>query len=152
AGADGRWGGWMNSVAAPFVAHETAELLAARRRVSVVMVVYMTGAALGESLACALADQLVDELVVVDNGSTAEDVLYLRQLAERDGRVKLITGHGNIGFAKAANLGARTAVGEVLVFLNPDAFLQPDCIAELVHEIAGRPSPCIIGGRVLNAD
>jgi GT2 family glycosyltransferase len=145
----------MNGVAAPIVAQEPSELpdlIGARPQVSVVMVVYMTGAALGESLACALKDQLVGELVVVDNGSTPEDLLYLRQLAERDGRVKLVTGHGNIGFARAANLGARTAGGETLVFLNPDAFLQTNCVAELVREIASRPVPCIVGGRVLNAD
>jgi GT2 family glycosyltransferase len=66
--------------------------------------------------------------------------------------VKLIAGQGNVGFAKGANLGARAASGEVLVFLNPDAFLQPGCIAELVREIEPRPVPCIVGGRVLNAD
>jgi len=145
----------MTGVAAPIPAHhagEPAQGPAARRRVSVVMVVYMTGAALGESLACALADQGVDELVVVDNGSTVEDVLYLRQLAERDARVVLVSGQGNVGFARAANLGARTASGDLLVFLNPDAFLRPDCIAELVGEIERRPAPCIVGGRVLNAD
>jgi hypothetical protein len=116
------------------------------------MVVYMTGAALGESLACALQDRLVDELVVVDNGSTPEDLIYLRQLAERDRRVVLLTGHGNVGFARGANRGARAAGGEVLIFLNPDAFLQPNCVARLAREIAGQPVPCIVGGRVLNTD
>jgi len=38
------------------------------------------------------------------------------------------------------------------VFLNPDAFLQPDCVARLVAEIETRPSPCIVGARVLNTD
>lgn len=141
--------------AAPIVAEghaDLAQIPGTRPRVSIVMVVYMTGAALGESLACALKDPRVDELVVVDNGSTPDDVIYLRQLAERDPRVIIVSGHGNVGFARAANLGARTATGDVLVFLNPDAFLQPDCIAELVREIEGRPVPCIVGGRVLNAD
>ncbi|WP_309092173.1 glycosyltransferase family 2 protein, partial [Phenylobacterium sp.] len=47
---------------------------------------------------------------------------------------------------------ARNAAGDLLVFLNPDAFLQPGCIAELVREIEGRPVPCLVGGRILNAD
>ncbi|MBS0332182.1 MAG: glycosyltransferase family 2 protein [Proteobacteria bacterium] len=149
----------MNGIAAPIVAPEVANdaapapsFLAARRSVSVIMVVYMTGAALGESLACALRDPMVSELVIVDNGSTADDLIYLRALAERDARVTLITGHGNVGFAKGANLGARTARGEVLLFLNPDAFLQPNCVAELVREIEERPVPTLVGGRVLNTD
>lgn len=142
-------------IAAPVVANDAAptpDYLAAQRQVSVIMVVYMTGAALGESIACALQDPMVGELVIVDNGSTPDDLIYLRDLAERDGRVILVTGHGNIGFARGANLGAKTARGEVLVFLNPDAFLQPRCLAELVREIEGRPVPTLVGGRVLNTD
>jgi GT2 family glycosyltransferase len=145
----------MNGVAAPMIAVERAELpefLRGRTRVSVVMVVYRTGEALEQSLACVLADPLVDELVVVDNGSSPAEAQGLRDLDRRDGRVTLVVGHGNIGFARAANLGARTAQGDLLVFLNPDAFLQPGCVAELVREVEARPSPCIVGGRVLNAD
>ena len=58
----------MTGVVAPFVANDAAPApayLAAQRRVSVIMVVYMTGAALGESIACALNDPMVGELVIV---------------------------------------------------------------------------------------
>ena len=145
----------MNGIVAPIVAAEPAlapDFLRSRPSVSIVMVVFMTGQALEQSVACVLADPLVDEFVIVDNGSTSADAARLRSLAERDGRVTLLSGHGNIGFARGANLGARTARGEMLIFLNPDAFLQPGCIAELVREIEPRPVPCIVGGRVLNAD
>lgn len=145
----------MNGIVAPIVAAEptlTPDFLRSRPSVSVVMVVFMTGQALEQSVACVLADPLVDEFVIVDNGSTPGDAARLRSLAERDPRVTLLTGHGNIGFARGANYGARTARGEMLVFLNPDAFLQPGCIAELVREIEPRPVPCIVGGRVLNTD
>jgi GT2 family glycosyltransferase len=76
----------------------------------------------------------------------------LRNLAERERRIVLLAGHGNIGFARGANLGASRATGDVLVFLNPDAFLQPGCVAALVAEVEARPGPCLVGGRVLNAD
>ncbi|RAK59940.1 glycosyltransferase family 2 protein [Phenylobacterium hankyongense] len=145
----------MNGIAAPIVAVESApmpDFLRPRRSVSVVMVVYMTGEALEQSVACVLRDPLVDEFVIVDNGSNRVDAAGLRNLADRDERVVLLAGHGNIGFARGANLGARRARGEILVFLNPDAFLQPGCIAELVREILDRPVPCIVGGRVLNSD
>jgi N-acetylglucosaminyl-diphospho-decaprenol L-rhamnosyltransferase len=145
----------MNGIAAPIVAFEpspTQDFLKPRRRVSVVMVVFMTGEALRRSLECVLADPLVDELVVVDNGSTRMDLAKLKSLSERDPRVRLLTGHGNIGFARGANLGARAAGGDILLFLNPDAFLQAGCVAELVRAIEGRPTPSLVGGRVLNAD
>lgn len=145
----------MNGIAAPIVAFEpapTPEFLRARPSVSVVMVVYMTGEALQQSIECVLADSLVDELVVVDNGSTRIEAARLKRLAESDRRVRLLQGHGNVGFARGANLGARAAAGDVIVFLNPDAFLQPGCIAELARAIDGRPVPTLVGGRVLNAD
>jgi GT2 family glycosyltransferase len=145
----------MNGIAAPIVAYEPApaqDFLKLRRRVSVVMVVYMTGEALQQSIECVLADALVDELVVVDNGSTRMEAARLKRLAESDARVRLVQGQGNVGFARGANLGARTAAGDVVVFLNPDAFLQPGCVAELLRAIEGRPVPSLVGGRVLNAD
>ena len=145
----------MNGIAAPIVAYEpapTQDFLKLRRKVSVVMVVYMTGEALQQSVECVLADPLVDELVIVDNGSTRMEAARLKRLSESDGRVRLLTGHGNVGFARGANLGARGAAGDTIVFLNPDAFLQPGCIAELVRAIDGRPVPTLVGGRVLNAD
>ncbi|WP_309606771.1 glycosyltransferase family 2 protein [Phenylobacterium sp.] len=145
----------MNGIAAKIVAAEpvpTPEFLRPRRRISVVMVVYMTGEALAESVASVLRDPLADQLVIVDNGSALADSAALRALAGRDARVVLLAGHGNIGFARGANLGARRARGDILVFLNPDAFLQPGCLAALASEIEDRPSPCIVGGRVLNPD
>ncbi|MBU1378869.1 MAG: glycosyltransferase family 2 protein [Alphaproteobacteria bacterium] len=145
----------MNSIAAPILASEPVsapEFLRPRRSVSVVMVVFMTGEALEKSLACVLADPLVDELVVVDNGSTPAEAARLRALDGRDDRVRLLAGHGNVGFAKGANLGAAKAKGDLLVFLNPDAFLQDGCVAALAREIGDRPAPCIVGGRVLNSD
>lgn len=145
----------MNGIAAPIVAYQpvpTPDVLKVRRKVSVVMVVYMTGESMDESLACVLGDPRVDEVVIVDNGSSLAEAARLRGLAERNRRVLLMTGQGNVGFARGANLGARRATGDVLVFLNPDAFLQPGCIDALTRAIEDRPVPCLVGGRVLNAD
>jgi len=55
----------MNGVATPMIAAQpvdASEILRERRRVSVIMVVYMTGEALEQSLDCVLRDPLVDEL------------------------------------------------------------------------------------------
>ena len=69
----------MNDIGASFVAVESAATpdgIAPRARISVIMVVYMTGEALEQSLACVLADPEVDEFVLVDNGSNARCLLY----------------------------------------------------------------------------
>lgn len=119
--------------------------------VSVVMVVYRTGPALNESIARVLADPDVAELVIVDNGSSLDEEA-VQDRAARDPRVILKRGHGNVGFARGANMGSHAAHGRLLVFLNPDAFLQPGCIRALRSGLAGRPAPCIVGARVLNID
>lgn len=120
--------------------------------VSVVMVVYKTGPDLFTSIDHVLAEPRVDDFVIVDNGSTPEDAAHLRALADREPRIRLLHGHGNIGFARGANLGASQAAGRWLVFLNPDAFLQPGCIESLVKAASGAPSPAVIGACVLNPD
>ena len=120
---------------------------------SVVMVAYRTGPALAESLSRALAEPAAHELVLVDNGSTPEEAALADRLAaEHPERLKLIRGHGNVGFARGANLGARAAKGEVLVFLNPDAFLEPGCIAALTEALDARAPPVLVGARVMDVE
>jgi GT2 family glycosyltransferase len=121
--------------------------------VSVVMVVYKTGPALFESVGFVLSEPRVGEFVIVDNGSPPNDAAWLKRLAETEPRVKLLSGHGNVGFARACNMGAAAATGRKLLFLNPDAFLQPGCVEALEQAQAECPvRPCIVGARVMNAD
>jgi GT2 family glycosyltransferase len=123
-----------------------------RPRISVVMVVYQTGEALIESIRHALNEPLVDEFVIIDNGSPPREAEMLRSLGLTEPRVVLQQGHGNVGFARGANMGARTARGEYIVFLNPDANLQPDCVEALASAFEGQPTPTVVGARVLNVD
>lgn len=120
--------------------------------VSVIMVVFRTGPALAESLARVLAEPHVDEFLVVDNGSTPQETAVLDRAAAADARMQILRGQGNVGFARGANLGASAAHGRVLVFLNPDAFLEPGCVKALSDALKGQASPCIVGARVMNTD
>jgi len=123
--------------------------------VSVIMVVYMTGPALFDSIGFVLNEPRVGEFVIVDNGSTDEDVARMKRIAAEDPRVKFLSGHGNVGFARGANMGAAAATGRRLMFLNPDAFLQPGCLAaleETLRTCRGGGAPCLIGANVMNID
>jgi GT2 family glycosyltransferase len=141
----------MNSI---LPSHSTfvAGVRPVRPRISVVMVVYQTGEALVESILHVLAEPLVDEFVIVDNGSPAEEAERLRALGRTEPRIVLQQGHGNVGFARGANMGAETARGEYIVFLNPDANLQAQCIEALVVAFEGQPVPTVVGARVMNTD
>ena len=123
-----------------------------RPRVSVVMVVYRTGEALAQSIKHVLAEPLVDEFVIIDNGSPPDEAERLRALGRAEARIVLQQGHGNVGFARGANMGAETARGEYIVFLNPDANLQQGCVEALVAAFENQPVPTVVGARVMNTD
>lgn len=123
-----------------------------RVEAAVVMVVYMTGPALFESVRLVLKDPAVGEFVLVDNGSTPEDAARLATIAEREPKIKLLQGHGNIGFARGANLGASATNAGWIVFLNPDAYVQPGCVSQLIAAGKKAERPAVIGARVLNLD
>jgi GT2 family glycosyltransferase len=66
------------------------------------------------------------EILVVDN--SAHDSLRTLFVDLTD---EWIHGQGNIGFARAANLGTMRANGQYILFLNPDAALQSSSIDAL---------------------
>jgi len=146
----------MNTFVRPLngglVARAKVSAAAGAADLSVVMVVFRTGAALQESLARVLDDPTPDEFIIIDNGSRPEEEAWQDQAAAQDPRVRVVRGHGNVGFARGANMGAMAAQGRVLVFLNPDAFIDPDCLSGLRAAVDGAPSPCVVGARVLNID
>ncbi len=106
-----------------------------------------------QSIAHVLAEPLVDELVVVDNGSTSEDAARLRR--NRRDRTASSPAAGTRQHRLRPRLQSRRPTppqGRRLVILNPDACLQPGCIAALIEGAKGFASPCVVGARVLNTD
>ncbi len=112
--------------------------------VSVVVVNWNAGAALDACLESVCSDGLEGrELIVVDNASSDGSPARVRA---RHPEVMLLASGDNLGFARAANLGAQAARGETLVFLNPDARVLPGAIATLVGALEASPGAGIAGG------
>lgn len=118
---------------------------------TVVMVTYYTGPALFHAISRVLAQQGLAELILVDNGNPAGVTAHLAEIAAADGRIRLLAGHGNIGFAAACNLGAKDARGEYLLLLNPDCLLAPDAL-RLTAEALEQTGAMLAGAHLLNAD
>jgi N-acetylglucosaminyl-diphospho-decaprenol L-rhamnosyltransferase len=125
---------------------------AQRDGITVVMVTFHAGQVLFKSLDTALADPLVAELILIDNGSNADVVERLKAMAAAEPRLKYHDSGGNIGFGRGINLGVSKAVHDWIVVLNPDAFLTPGCLQSLREAARQGRSPCIVGARVLNED
>lgn len=120
--------------------------------VSVIMVSWRTGPVLMQAVAAVLAAPDVGQLVLVDNGNPADDEARLHALARSQDRLTLIGGHGNVGFARACNLGARAATGDYLLFLNPDTAIEPGTASRMIAAAAGVRRPWAVGARLINLD
>ena len=121
-------------------------------RISIVMVTYFTGPALFESVNTVLNDPEIFELILVDNGNSEPTRKNLSDLISRHPNVRLLQGHGNVGFAKACNYGAEIAEGEFLLFLNPDAILTPGSARNMANCGKMLEVPWIVGGLLRTED
>jgi GT2 family glycosyltransferase len=72
------------------------------------------------------------DVVVVDNGCTDDAVATLPD----DPNVAVVTAPSNLGFGGGCNLGARSARGEVVAFVNPDAIVSETALAALAAPLA----------------
>lgn len=89
------------------------------------------------------------EIIFVDNVSTDPVSVGFLDKAAEEKRIKLIKTHKNIGFARGNNLGAEHALGEYLLFLNPDTVVYPDALQKMAdymdkHSEVGALGPQLI--------
>ncbi|NTU77442.1 MAG: glycosyltransferase family 2 protein [Alphaproteobacteria bacterium] len=118
---------------------------------SVVMVTYQTGAILEKAVASVLAQTAPIELILVNNGNPPEIEAKLVARGKNDPRLRLVTGQGNVGFAKACNLGAKAAKGDHLLVLHADTLLKNDAVTRLLQHASGLMSPFMIGARLVDS-
>lgn len=88
------------------------------------------------------------EIVVVDNASEDGSAQMVR---DDFPHVRLIASPTNLGFGRANNLGCDHAAGDLVLFLNSDAYADPGAIDRLATAFAD-PQVVAAGGRLLNAD
>ena len=111
--------------------------------VSVVIPAKNVAAYIGETLASALAQAEVTEVIVVDDGSTDGTTAIVRAI--RDPRLRLTT-NGASGVSAARNLGAQHASGQWLLFLDADDRLRPGAVAALLAAARGAPRAVLVYG------
>ena len=120
--------------------------------VSAIVVTYFTGPRLRECLYALSADPEVSEIVVVDNGNPPEMESWIESFCASTSKARRIQSGDNIGFARAANLGARVAKGPWLMFINPDAVLRWESVSPMLEAAKDQPSPCLVGGKIFGLD
>ncbi|CAF0694726.1 glycosyltransferase [Candidatus Methylacidithermus pantelleriae] len=106
------------------------------RGVSVVIAAYREEAVIGRTLASVLRNGYPGplELIVVDDGSTDGTARVVRQMSQKDSRVRLFQ-QPNRGKAHALQLGLANARYPWLVFLDADTQAEPGALARLVSSL-----------------
>ncbi|MCK9490288.1 MAG: glycosyltransferase family 2 protein [Xanthomonadales bacterium] len=126
---------------------------------SVIIVSHWSQATIGACLDRVLAAAGNFQVIVVDNQSGDDTLAQVRQRLDTSpansrnaspARLKLIANDHNRGFASACNQGAAVADGDVLVFLNPDAFVAADSLARLRQVLDQCPQLGLLGCRVVD--
>lgn len=85
----------------------------------------------------------VREVLVVDNGSSPEVLAELHDaLADK---ARIVSIGVNRYFGEGNNIGVEEATGEFILLLNNDAYVEPDCIPELVSTMQADPSIAAAG-------
>ncbi|MFB2581131.1 glycosyltransferase [Herbiconiux sp. P15] len=90
------------------------------------------------------------EIIVVENGSGDDSLPRLTAAFAGDERVRVISSAENLGFAGGSNLGARSARGEFLAFLNSDAKPALGWVRGAVAQFETSPAVAAVGSKVLD--
>ena len=102
--------------------------------ISVVIPVRNGGTLLAEQLQALTVQTFTGhwELIVADNGSTDGTVPAVQRWADRL-PIRLVDASDRPGPAHARNVGARSAVGPVIAFIDADDVVDPDWLQEMVR-------------------
>lgn len=90
------------------------------------------------------------EIIVVDNGSSAENFQTLLSLIPSEHTI--VRSPINTGFGLGNMLGAMQAQGEYLCFLNNDVLLVEDCITPLLHYLSEHPEVGVVTPQQFRSD
>ena len=115
------------------------------------MVNYEAGPLLAACVQSLLADNSAGavDLVVVDNDSRDDSIAAL--VAAHPG-VRVVRAPGNVGYARAANLGTAATKAPIVAVLNPDTVVEPGTAGALVSRLQRESRLAACGPRLRNLD
>ena len=100
--------------------------------ITVVVPVYNMGKYLPKAIDCLLAQTYVDyEILIVDDGSTDGSSEICNTQGQKDKRIKVIHKE-NGGLSSARNCGIENATGQFIIFPDPDDWVEPYYLENLI--------------------
>ena len=106
------------------------------QKLSVIIPVYNVEEYLAGCLDSVIAQTYENlEIICVDDGSTDNSPAILRQYADRDARIRIIT-QKNMGQSVARNAGLAAATSEYIAFIDSDDTLHPETYMRAIAQMA----------------
>jgi GT2 family glycosyltransferase len=119
-----------------------------KQKISVITVTYNNESTIERFIDSVLTTSPVVQMIIVDNNSQDKTRQILKKYADK---VTTILSEENLGFGKGCNLGANSATGDFLVFLNPDSrLLERGSIDMLAEVLQNHPNYGMIGPSIVN--
>ncbi|MEP6512498.1 MAG: glycosyltransferase family 2 protein [Parafilimonas sp.] len=87
------------------------------------------------------------EILVVDNNSTDNSIVYLK---DKFPTVTFIQNDTNLGFSKANNQALKIATGEYILYLNPDTILAEDVLLNCLNFFKANDKAGAIGVKLVD--
>lgn len=88
------------------------------------------------------------EIILVNDGSTDNSYEIMKEYLKMDNRIKLIN-KKNEGLSRARNVGINSSVGEYILNVDSDDWLEVDACENLIKEVFQKKSDMVIGDIVL---
>ena len=118
-------------------------------KISVVIPVYNSAKYLRECLDSVVSQSFSDwEVVAVDDGSSDESPAILDEYAAKDSRIKVLH-KANAGVSAARNDGLNVAVGEYVLFVDSDDWLEQDALRLMIDATSSSAVDVVIADHFL---
>ncbi len=85
------------------------------------------------------------EIIVVDNGSSNENLQLLTSFAKNYPHTDIIENGANFGFAKGNNVGIEAATGDYILLLNNDTVVAPGAVTAMVTHLQNNSTIGAVG-------
>ncbi len=114
-------------------------------KVSIIVAVYNTAKYIREALDSVVNQTLVDiECICVDDCSTDDSFAILNEYAQKDSRIKVFQMEQNSGPGVVRNFAIEKAIGEYIMILDPDDFLELDACEVAYDQISKNENDVVI--------
>ncbi|MBO4821131.1 MAG: glycosyltransferase [Prevotella sp.] len=112
--------------------------------VSIIVPIYNTGSYLNQCLK-SIVEQTYSylDIILVDDGSTDDSVSICKDFASRDNRIRLFS-QQNGGASAARNLGLKHTIGEFVMFVDSDDWIENVMVERLIQEMTSSQASLVI--------